>query len=209
MLVSNPFSDAVARDVEAVSRDWWLVLLNGLVSIVAGGIILAVDWSLSDLAVFIGAFFIARGFLTTFSLPVDGSSRGWAVFMGLVEVAVGIAVWAWPEPSLLVVALWIGWYVLFRGIVTISGSISARDVIPDWGLLLAYGILESLLALYLISQPGLTLVATIFAVGIWAIVYGVVQTVVAFDLRHLGSRAARFTQPLSRAPRPGVGSVAS
>src|SRR5262245_60292635 len=126
----NPFANAVARDVQVFSRDWWLVLLNGVVSIVAGGIILTTDWSLADLAVFTGAVLVFRGFLTAFSLPLDGSARGWMVFLGLVEVAVGTSVWAWPGPSLYVLALWIGWYVLFRGITTIAGSISARDVIP-------------------------------------------------------------------------------
>ena len=43
--------------------------------------------------------------------------------VGLLEIGVGIAVWTWPGPTLLVIATWIGWLLLFRGVMTISGAV--------------------------------------------------------------------------------------
>jgi uncharacterized membrane protein HdeD (DUF308 family) len=191
MLVTNPFTPGTwtREQIDSVSQSWWTFLLTGVVSVVAGGIILFTDWSIGDLAVFVGALLVFRGILTMFSVPLDGAARGWAFALGLIESLVGLAVWVWPGPTLLVIAFFIGWYVLFSGIMTIAGSISGRGVIPYWGLMLAFGILETLFSFWLLARPGLTLVAAVLALGLWAVVFGIVEIVLAFELKNLGARA--------------------
>ena len=195
MIVTNPFN-ATAQELAAISRRWWTLLVIGVATIVAGTIILYTDWSLSDLAVFVGALLVFRGFMTLFSLPVDGSSAGWSIAAGLLEIAVGVMVWAWPGPTLLVIAYAIGWYVLFSGIFTIAGSISGRDVLPYWGWMLAFGIIEVALAFWLLGQPGITLVAAVLALGLWCIVYGVIEIILGFEVKRLGSEPARVEHDL-------------
>src|SRR4051812_37023392 len=191
MLVTNPFSPGTwTRDqIDNISRNWWVLFLTGIVSVVAGGIILFTDWSIGDLAAFVGALFVFRGVFTMFSVPLDGAVRGWSVAFGLIEAVVGLAVWVWPGPTLLVIAFFIGWYVLLSGIVTIAGSISGRGVIPYWGVMLAFGILETLFSLWLLARPGLTLVAAVLAVGLWAVIYGVVEIALSFEAKNLSVRA--------------------
>jgi uncharacterized membrane protein HdeD (DUF308 family) len=191
MLVTNPFSPGTwTRDqIDNVSRNWWILFLSGIVGVVAGGIILFTDWSIGDLAAFVGAVLLFRGIFTMLSVPLDGSGRGWSVSLGLIEALVGLAVWVWPGPTLLVVAFFIGWYVLFSGIMTVAGSISARGLLPYWGLMLAFGVLETVLSLWLLARPGITLVAAVLALGLWSSVYGVVQIVLAFETKNLSARA--------------------
>ena len=190
MIVTNPFSSRswTRDDVDNVSSGWWVLLVTGIVSVIAGGIILFTDWSVGDLAVFIGAVLVFRGIFTMLSVPVDGAMRGWSIAFGLVELAVGIAVWVWPGPTLLVVAFLIGWYVLFAGIMTIAGAVSGRGLIPYWGLTLAIGIVEVVLSFWLLSRPGLTLVAAVLAIGLWCLIYGVVEIVLAFEVKHMSGR---------------------
>jgi uncharacterized membrane protein HdeD (DUF308 family) len=210
MLVTNPFSSGSwTRDqIDNVSRNWWVLLVTGILGVVAGGIILFTDWSVSDLAAFIGAVLLLRGIFTMFSVPLDGSGRGWAVVMGLVEALVGLAVWVWPGPTLLVVAFFIGWFVLFSGIMTIAGSISARSVLPYWGLMLAFGGLETLLSFWLLARPGLTLVAAVLAVGFWSLFYGVVEIVLAFETKNLSARADNADRKLNAVSGRSVGAAA-
>jgi uncharacterized membrane protein HdeD (DUF308 family) len=196
----NPFS-ATVDDIDRVSRGWWVLLVSGLVSAVAGGIILSVDWELDSLATFIGAVLIARGIVTMFNVPIDGSRRGWAIASGLLEVALGVMVWAWPEPTLLVIAFSIGWYVLFSGIVNIAGAVTARDVLPYWGFALAYGIIEVLLAFWLLGRPNVTLVAAVLALGLWCVLSGAVQIVLAFDVKRARDHAHRLDLGLSEVSR--------
>jgi uncharacterized membrane protein HdeD (DUF308 family) len=198
MLVTNPFTPGAwtSQQKDNVSSGWWVLLLTGVISVVAGGIILFTDWSVSDLAVFVGALLLFRGIFTMFSVPIDGALRGWSIVLGLLEALVGLAVWVWPGPTLLVLAFWIGFYVLFSGIMTIAGSISTRGVLPYWGLVLAFGIFETAFAFWLLNRPGLTLVATIVAIGLWSIVYGVVQIVLGFEVKNMSQPASGAARDL-------------
>ena len=207
MLVTNPYARrSWSRElIRSVASNWWILLLSGIVSIVAGGILLLVDWSVTDLAIFLGVLFVVRGVFTMLSLPLDGSARGWAVFLGLLEVGVGIAVIVWPDPTLLVVAAVIGWWVLFSGVMTIVGSITARRVLPYWGLFLALGILEAVVGVWLLGRPGLTLLATVFAIGLWSILYGIILAAASFELKQLPDRVddleQEFTTTVTAEPR--------
>jgi uncharacterized membrane protein HdeD (DUF308 family) len=209
MLVTNPFSPGTwTRDqIDNVSRNWWVLLFTGIVGVVAGGIILFTDWSVGDLAAFIGAVLLFRGIFMMLGVPLDGSGRGWSIGLGAVEALVGLAVWVWPGATLLVIAFWVGWYVLFSGITTIAGSISARSVLPYWGVMLAFGILETLFSLWLLARPGLTLVAAVLALGLWSLIYGVVQIALAFETKNLSARADNVDRSLNSVSGRSVGAA--
>jgi hypothetical protein len=85
-----------------------MVLLSGVISVVAGVIILDIDWTVSDLAIFVGAYLIFRGLVQMFNGLLG---RGlWAYYLGTgaLSVLAGIVVIAWPGPTLLVIAILIG-----------------------------------------------------------------------------------------------------
>jgi uncharacterized membrane protein HdeD (DUF308 family) len=191
MIVTSPLDTVrswTRTQVESISRGWWVLLLTGVISVVAGVIVAFGDWTVGDLVVFIGTLLIIRGVFTAFSIPVDGSLRTWSVVLGLLEVGVGVSVWIWPDPTLLIVAAYIGWLLLFRGVMTITGSIFSRRFVPYWGLVLVAGIIEVLVAIYLLGRPDLTLVATVLAVGLAAVFYGVLEIVLAFEVKRLPAR---------------------
>jgi uncharacterized membrane protein HdeD (DUF308 family) len=211
VIITNPFSPGTwTRDqIDAVSRGWWVLVITGVLSVVAGGIILFVEWSIADLALFVGLLLIFRGVVTATSVPVDGSARNWSIGFGLIEALVGLAVLVWPGPTLLVVALTIGWYVLFSGVMTIVGAITARDVLPYWGVMLVFGLIETLFSFWLLARPELTLVAAVLAIGLWSLFYGVVQIALAFEMKALPHRADRAARDLdSVLGRPSVDATA-
>jgi uncharacterized membrane protein HdeD (DUF308 family) len=184
-ITSSPNTDSLSREIRSTVRgSWWTLLFAGILGIVAGVIILAMDWTVSDLAIFVGLLLFLRGLFTMFGTPFDGAMRGWSIFLGILEMAVGVAVFVWPAPTLLVIGVWIGWYVLFSGVFTIAGAISSRKVFSSWGLALALGILEVIFSFWLLARPDLTLMATVYAIGIWSIVYGVMEMVFAFQIKN-------------------------
>lgn len=187
MLVTNPFS--LTYDVDRSTRGWWLLAFSGVIGVLAGGVILFTDWSLGDLAVFIGAVLVLHGLSNAFNVPIDGAGRGWSIAAGLLEVALGVMVWAWPSPTLLVISFWVGWYIMLSGIMTIAGAISGRDVLPFWGFMLAFGIIEVLLSFWLLARPGISVVVAVLALGLWTLIYGVAQIVIAFDIKRMRDRA--------------------
>jgi uncharacterized membrane protein HdeD (DUF308 family) len=51
-------------------------------------------------------------------------------------------------------------------------------------------------------EPGLTLVATVLAIGLWSVIYGVVEIAVAFEVKGLPGRAAKLGRDIDRAFSP-------
>lgn len=197
MLVTSPMDELrswTRAQVNAVSKGWWVLLLTGVVGIAVGGVIMFGRWTADDLVVFVGTLLIVRGALTVFSVPVDGSMRSWSIVLGVVEVFVGVGVFAWPGPALLVVAFSVGWLLLFRGAMAVVGAITSRGYLPFWGLVLVTGILEAAVAIYLLGRPGLTLIATVLAIGFAAVLYGVLEIVLAFEVKSLPQRFDDLTK---------------
>jgi uncharacterized membrane protein HdeD (DUF308 family) len=168
---------------ERLARNWTRLLLNGLVLIIAGVLIFSIDWSVSSLAVFVGALFIFEGFAAMLTTGIAG--RGANVVTGLLSVAAGIAIIAWPSPSLTVLGIFLGSWLIVIGTVSISGAFAARKVLDDWWLLLLLGLVEVPLGVLALADPGATLAAIITVGGIWAVAIGATRVVLAFQLRDL------------------------
>jgi uncharacterized membrane protein HdeD (DUF308 family) len=103
----------------------------------------------------------------------------------LLSVAAGVVIIAWPEPSLIVLGVFLGSWLIVVGTLTISGAFAARKVMPDWWLLLLLGLAEVPLGVLALADPGATLAAIVTVGGIWAVAIGVMRIVLAFQLRNL------------------------
>jgi uncharacterized membrane protein HdeD (DUF308 family) len=188
MYVTPGSFDSFGRELthaaaERLSRNWTRLLLNGLLLILAGVLIFSIDWSVGSLAVFIGAVFIFEGFGAMLTTGID--NRAANVVTGLLSAAAGIAIIAWPSPSLTVLGIFLGSWLIVLGTISISGAFAARRILPDWWLLLLLGLAEVPLGVLALANPGATLAAIITVGGIWAVVIGAMRIVYAFELRRL------------------------
>ena len=180
----DSFGRALTRAAaERLSRNWPGLLAGGLLLILAGVLIFSIDWSVSSLAIFIGALFIIEGFGALLTSGIDGHAAN--VVTGVLSVAAGIAIIAWPSPSLTVLAIFLGSWLIVMGTVGISGAFAARKVLDDWWLLLLLGLVEVPLGVLALANPGATLAALITVGGIWAVAIGATRIVLAFRLRDL------------------------
>jgi uncharacterized membrane protein HdeD (DUF308 family) len=170
---------------EEVSRRWWVPLLNGLLLIVAGVLIFSIDWGVRSLATFIGALFIVEGVAEAMSGGIDQSTRRTNVLIGLLSIAAGVAIIAWPSPGLVAVAVFLGSWLIVMGTATIAGSFAARRILPNWWLWLILGLLKVPLGVLALADPGATLAALVTVAGIWAVAIGVTEVILAFEVRHL------------------------
>jgi hypothetical protein len=168
-----------------IARNWWIVLLNGLALIVAGVLVFGIDWTVSSLAAFIGALFIFEGVSYALVSGMDARARGASVISGLLSIATGIAIIVWPEPGIVAVAIFLGAWLIVSGTIAISGAFAVRGVLPNWWLLLLFGLVEIPLGVLALANPGATLAAIITVAGIWAVVIGVMRVVLAFELKRL------------------------
>jgi uncharacterized membrane protein HdeD (DUF308 family) len=180
----DDFGDQLTRDAaEKLARNWTTLLLNGLVLIVAGVLIWSIDWSVRSLSTFIGALFIFEGLWIMLTAGI--SFRAANFLTGLLSLAAGIVIIAWPEPSLIVLGIFLGSWLIVVGTISIAGAFAARRLLPDWWLMLILGVTEVALGVLALADPGATLAALITVGGIWAVVIGAMRVVLAFQIRHL------------------------
>src|SRR5690349_20532373 len=166
--VLNPIARPTEYDravAETISKGWWILLLSGIVSAIAGILILSIDWTVEDLALFVAILFIVRGVFQAMEVPLDGSGRGWNVTVGVIEILVGIAFLSWPDIGLYTLAIFIGAWVVVSGVFNFAGAIAHRHDVSMWWLFLVVGILEIALGIVMLDRPDLTLALAILIAG--------------------------------------------
>jgi uncharacterized membrane protein HdeD (DUF308 family) len=180
------FGHKLTREAaQRIADNWWRLLLNGALLIVAGVLIFSIHWSIRSLATFLGALFILQGITTALTTGIDTRVRQANVVTGLLSIALGIVIIAWPGPGIVALAIFLGAWLIVIGTITISGAFAARRFLPDWWLLALTGLLEIPLGVLALANPGATLAALITVAGIWAVAVGATRIVLAFEVKRL------------------------
>jgi uncharacterized membrane protein HdeD (DUF308 family) len=181
-----PFGYKLTRQAaQDVARNWWVLLLDGALLVVAGFLIFSIHWTIGSLATFIGALFIFQGVMEALTTGIDARVRRANVVTGLLSIAAGILIIVWPSPGLLAVAIILGAWLVVMGTIALTGAFAARRIIPDWWLLLLLGLAEVALGVLALANPGATLAAIITVGGIWAVAIGVMRIVLSFQVKRL------------------------
>ncbi len=187
---------------EQVRHLWWIPLLAGLVSIGIGLAILAIDWTVHALVIITGLIFIIRGIALAFSPAYAGRTAGEHVVAGIAAVIAGVVLVAWPGPSLLVLAFFVGAWLAVSGSFHIITSFSRRRQLPHWGFTFALGLIELLLGIWAMRRPDATLTLLITIIGLWAVLTGVIYCVLAFEIRNAVRAVATAPEVFSSYPFP-------
>jgi uncharacterized membrane protein HdeD (DUF308 family) len=103
--------------------------------------------------------------------------------MGGLFLVAGIMALMSPFQTFGILALLIGWYLLFKGIFVIVLALVERHVMPLWGLALAVGIIDLAIGVWALGYPGRSAWLLVLWVGIGALMRGISEIVMAFQLR--------------------------
>ena len=181
-----PFGYKLTREAaQQVARNWWVLLLNGALLVVAGFLVFSIDWTVRSLATFLGALFIFQGVTEALTTGVDARVRRANVVTGLLSIAAGAVIIVWPSPGLLALGIVLGAWLVVMGTIAIAGSFAGRTIIPDWWLLLLLGLSEVALGVLALANPGATLAAIVTVGGIWGVAIGVMRIVLSFQVKRL------------------------
>ena len=178
---------------DQLGRLWWIPLLTGLVSIGLGLAILATHWTVHALVIVTGLVFIIRGIALAFSPAYAGRTSGEQIVAGIAGVIAGVILVAWPGPSLLVLAFFVGAWLAVSGSFHIVTSIARRRELQHWGFTVSLGVIELLLGIWSMRRPEATLALLITIIGLWAVVTGVIYCVLAFEIRNAARELVKAT----------------
>ncbi len=172
--------------LHALARNWWLLLLRGIVAILFG--LLAFAWpgiTLLSLVILYGFYALLDGLFAILAAIKGGNveSRWWLILIGILGVAAGLLTFFWTGITALVLIMFIGAWALIHGIFEIVGAIKIRKEIDnEWWLILS-GALSVLFGLMVLIMPGAGALALIWVIGAYAIIFGGLLVGFAFRLK--------------------------
>jgi len=170
--------------LDAFAKNWWVLLVRGLVALLFG--IMAFAWpgpTLVALVLLYGAYAFVDG-ATALSIGIT-ARRGWLVLSGLAGVAVGIGTFFYPGITAVALFYLIAAWAIVRGIFEIVAAIELRkEISGGWALVLG-GILSIGFGLLFLGYPAPGVLALVWLMGAYAVVFAVVMIALAFLLRGL------------------------
>ncbi len=173
--------------VKEVSSIWWIVLVVGLVFVGFGLVMLFnVAAGATAIAVIVGAFLVFDGVVALVTAGRNGGSRALGILVGIVLIIGGVIVAAWPGVTFLVIAIVWGITIVLGGITRIVGSIALKG--DGWGWVLFIGVAELSVGIAALVWPHITAYVILLLIGIYAIVAGVIQIFLAFQLKKVPER---------------------
>jgi uncharacterized membrane protein HdeD (DUF308 family) len=173
-----------------LSRDSWHFAVRGLLTIVFG--IVALIWpGVTQLALVLlfGAFVLTDG-ITTVATGIATRKyfkRWWALLLeGLTGIVIAVLTFLWPTITALALVYFIAGWAILTGIFEIVAAIEFRNLIPDEWVTFLMGLLSILFGILLFASPSAGALSIVWAIGFYAIFFGIMEIVFAIRLRSLG-----------------------
>lgn len=180
-----------------VGQSWGWLLGFGLLTLLAG--ILALVWpgpTVLAIAVIFGAQLLVGGlFWFVSALSETEKISAAQILLAVLAIVAGVLVLRSPVESALLFPLVLGLFWLVSGVVETFHAI-VRETVTARGWAIAAGVLSVLAGIALLVYPGLGLVTLTYLLGAWLVVYGVITSVRAVQLRpHGASQRAPHAGP--------------
>jgi uncharacterized membrane protein HdeD (DUF308 family) len=115
-------------------------------------------------------------------------AEGWRwlhAVLGVLFVIGGVVAFLEPFQTFSVLASLVGFFLVIKGTFDFVIALAARHDSDLWWLLLIGGILEVLLGIWASAYPGRSAPLLILWVGIGAVIRGITQLVLSFQIRKL------------------------
>ena len=175
-----------------LSRNWWLMLLRGLVAIGFGILIFAKPQiSVQVLVYLFGIYALVDGLLgVSVAIQARKEVDSWGVLLlwGLIGVAVGVLAFLRPDITALGLLYYIALWAIATGVLEIAAAVRLREVIKNEWLLIIAGLVSVAFGVWLIARPDAGAVAVLSVIGAYAILFGVLVGILAFKIRSLVSK---------------------
>lgn len=87
------------------------------------------------------------------------------LILGIIMIGVGIWVFLTPLEAYITLAMLFAFTFLIAGIMEIIYAVSSRKLLDNWGWTLAGGIIDLMIGVLLVTQPGISMIVLPFYVG--------------------------------------------
>jgi uncharacterized membrane protein HdeD (DUF308 family) len=140
----------------------------------------------------------------------------WLVLLrGIFAILFGVLAFVWPGLTLIALVTLYGIYAIADGAVALYAALSGGAPVSRWWLLFA-GLLGLAIGIVTLVWPGITALALLVCIAVWALVRGVFEIVSAIQLRKvidnewwlIGSGMLSVLFGVLMLAAPGAGAIA-
>jgi uncharacterized membrane protein HdeD (DUF308 family) len=175
----------------ALGRNWWALLVLGIVSIIVGAIIIIYPGgSTWVIAVVLAIYLVVSGIVSlvrAFGHGLPGSARALLIISGIIGLLLGLLMFRFgPEEKVEIFGIFVGVWFLFSGILQLVNSSSVSQG-KGWAIF--SGIVYLLAGIVLLINPWAVGIF-VWIAGIWLLVLGIFEIISAFQLKSLAKKAA-------------------
>ncbi len=179
-------------DLNAIAKRWWMLAVRGVAAVCFG--VLAIAWpgiSLLALVLLWGAYALLDG-TAAIALSIragkEGRRWGWLLFEGIIGVAAAFFTALSPGITAFALLMLIAAWAVLTGIAEIASAIALRRVIRGEWLLAASGVLSIAFGVLTAMFPRAGALTLVTFIGAYAIVFGLLLTVLGFRVRSVAHR---------------------
>jgi uncharacterized membrane protein HdeD (DUF308 family) len=104
--------------------------------------------------------------------------------LGILSILIGLFFMRHVYQTVAIIAFLLGLFWVVGGIIEFVVAVSHRDM-PGRGWRIFMGILGFIAGLIVLAEPGISLVTLAWVLGIWLVVYGIMEIVVSLQVRKL------------------------
>ncbi len=171
-----------------LARNWWVLALRGVVGILFGlAAFFLPGAALAALVLLFGAYALVDGVLAVIAgiqRATAHRGRWWMLLLeGLAGIAAGIVTFFWPGVTALALLYIIAAWAIVTGVLEVLAAIRLRREIENEGWLALAGLASLVFGVLLMIRPGAGLLAVVWIIGGYGIVFGIAMLVLAFRLR--------------------------
>ena len=172
----------------AAAISWGAVLLFGVLTLLFGiAAMFFTEESLKFIAFVFGLYLLVVGvfkFLAAFAPHESGGERALTLLVGLLALCLGILAMRNTVETVKLFGVLLGLFWLVDGVVMFFQAVAHRGTASrGWKIFL--GLITTLAGIVLVAYPGISLGTLTIFVGIWLMILGVIEIVVAFQLKKL------------------------
>ena len=160
-------------------RSLWKSAIIGTVTVIAGIALVLGTWALDELVAFVAMFMVARGALHIVTMSFEGATGALAALQGGGEVGVGLLLLIWPSPTLTVLVVVVGTWVIVRAVVAATLVAATRLERVGWRLQFMASLVEVAFGVALIARPSGSVESTAWILGALAVFDGLLEIVAA------------------------------
>jgi uncharacterized membrane protein HdeD (DUF308 family) len=173
--------------IERIASHWWLFLIRGLVAVAIG--ILVPFYPLAALitiALLFGIYAFIDGvfaIVTAMRISHENNRWIWLTVEGVVGILVGVYAIAEPGITVFALALLLGFWAIFTGVLALGSAFSVRAHVPNEWLWAIIGVLSIAFGIFVFFAPQVGLLALLWTFSIYLLITGIALIGLALRLR--------------------------